>query len=67
MPGDRLPGIPADKVSLGLDWRRATDAWSIGGTGVLQSGQYLFGDEANLTAKLPEYFTMNLHATYQLT
>ncbi len=44
-----------------------TDAWSIGGTGVLQSGQYLFGDEANLEPKLPGFFTMNLHTAYQIT
>ncbi len=64
--GDRLPGIPANKATAGLDVA-VTPAWSMGGTGVLQSGQYLFGDEANLTPKLPGYFTMNLHTAYQLT
>ncbi len=64
--GDRLPGIPATKATAGLDVN-VTEAWSVGGTGILQSGQYLFGDEANLTPKLPGFFTMNLHTTYQVT
>ena len=64
--GDRLPGIPAQKLNLGLDWQ-ATQAWSLGGSAILQSGQYLFGDEANLTAKLPGFVTMNFHTAYQLT
>ena len=65
-PGNRLPGIPPIKLTAGLDWQ-VTDAFSVGGTGLLQSGQYLFGDEANLTPKLPGYFTMSLHSAYQLT
>ena len=65
-PGDRLPGIPANKATAGLDFN-VTDAWTVGGTGVLQSGQYLFGDEANLEPKLPGFFTMNLHTAYQVT
>ena len=34
---------------------------------IVASGAFLFGDEANLTPKLPAYFTMNLSTTYQLT
>jgi iron complex outermembrane receptor protein len=65
-PGNRLPGIPANLIKLGVDYK-ATDAWTIGGTGIAASGQYLFGDEANLTAKTPAYFVLNLHTSYQLT
>jgi outer membrane receptor protein involved in Fe transport len=65
-PGDRLPGIPVNKLTAGLDLN-ATAAWTVGGTAVLQSGQYLFGDEANLTPKLPGFFTVNLHTAYQIT
>jgi iron complex outermembrane recepter protein len=43
-----------------------TDAWTIGGTGIAASGQYLFGDEANLTPKTPTYFVLNLHTGYQV-
>jgi outer membrane receptor protein involved in Fe transport len=41
--------------------------WSFGVSGELQSGQYLFGDEANLNPKLPGFFILNLHSAYQIT
>jgi outer membrane receptor protein involved in Fe transport len=44
-----------------------TAAWTVGGTGVAASGQFLVGDEANLTTKTPAYFVLNLHTSYQLT
>ncbi len=65
-PGDRLPGIPANLLKLGVDYK-LTDAWTIGGSGIYASGQYLFGDEANLTAPTPPYFVVNLHTQYQVT
>jgi iron complex outermembrane recepter protein len=65
-PGNRLPGIPNNLLKLGVDYR-ATDAWTIGATGIAASGQYLFGDQANLTPKTPPYFVLNLHAMYQVT
>ena len=65
-PGDRLPGIPTNLFKVGLDYR-ATDNWTIGGTGIAASGQFLFGDEANLLAKTPPYFIFNLHTSYQVT
>ncbi len=64
--GDRLPGVPAQRLSFQLDGR-ATDRWTVGVRGILQAGQYLFGDEANLTHRLPGFFTLELHMTYQLT
>ena len=64
--GDRLPGVPADQVKLGVDWQ-VTGKLTIGAVGIGQSGQYLFGDEANLTPKLPGFFVLNLNAAYQLT
>jgi iron complex outermembrane recepter protein len=64
-PGNRLPGIPANLVKVGVDYRM-TDAWTVGGTGIAASGQYLFGDEANLTPKTPPYFVLNLHTSYQI-
>jgi len=65
-PGNHLPGVPSNLWKLGVDYK-ATDAWTVGGTGVAASGQFLFGDEANLTAKTPAYFVLNLHTSYQLT
>jgi iron complex outermembrane receptor protein len=65
-PGNHLPGIPTNLIKLGVDYQ-LTDAWTIGGTGIAASGRRLFGDEANLTAKTPAYFVLNLHTSYQLT
>ncbi len=64
--GARLPGIPESQVKLGVQVQ-ATPAWSVGATGVAASEAYLFGDEANLTAKLPAYFVLNLNTHYQVT
>ncbi len=65
-PGDRLPGVPAHLLKLGLQYK-VTDAWTVGGTGVAASGQFLFGDEANLTKQLPGYFVFNLNTSYQVS
>jgi outer membrane receptor protein involved in Fe transport len=64
-PGDRLPGIPANLFKLGLDYK-LSEAWTVGGTGIYASGQYLFGDEANLTPPTPPYFVLDLHTSYQV-
>lgn len=65
-PGDHLPGIPAQQVKLGV-YYKVTPQWTVGATAIAQSGIFLVGDEANLTPKLPAFFTMNLTTTYQLT
>ena len=39
----------------------------MGLVGIAASGSYLFGDEGNVTPKLPGYFTLNLSTTYQVT
>jgi outer membrane receptor protein involved in Fe transport len=65
-PGDRLPGVPADQIKLGVNVQ-VTGKLTLGAVGVGQSGQYLFGDEANLTPKLPGVFVLNLNAAYQAT
>jgi outer membrane receptor protein involved in Fe transport len=65
-PGNRLPGIPANQAKLGA-YYKVTDKWTVGGTAIVASGAFLSGDAANLTPKLPPYFTMNLSTSYQLT
>ena len=65
-PGDALPGVPHNILKLGLD-ADLTESWHAGLDGQLQSGQYLFGDEANLTPRLPGYFTLNVHTAYDIT
>jgi iron complex outermembrane receptor protein len=65
-PGNRLPGVPAHQGKLGLTYH-LTDQWTIGGVLLAQSGQFLVGDEANLTPQLPAFFTLNLSSSYQIT
>jgi outer membrane receptor protein involved in Fe transport len=65
-PGNRLPGIPANQLKFGVQYK-VTDKWTVGASAILASSAYLFGDEANLTAPLPGYFTMDLNTTYQVT
>ncbi|MGH7041803.1 MAG: TonB-dependent receptor [Acetobacteraceae bacterium] len=65
-PGDRLPGVPANQVKMGV-YYKLTPHWTVGAVGIAQSGQYLFGDEANLTPKLPGFFTLDLTTSYQVT
>jgi iron complex outermembrane receptor protein len=65
-PGDRLPGVPAHQAKLGATWR-VTDQWTVGAVAIAQSGAFLFGDEANLTPRLPGFITLNLSTGYQLT
>ena len=65
-PGDQLPGVPAHMLKLGVQYK-ATDQLTLGAIGVANSGQYLFGDGANLTPTLPAYFRLDLNASYQVT
>ena len=65
-PGDTLPGIPRNTLKVGVDGA-ITEAWRAGADGQLQTGQYLVGDEANLTPRLPGFFTLNLHTSYDVT
>jgi outer membrane receptor protein involved in Fe transport len=65
-PGDRLPGVPMHQGKLGMTWH-VTDQWTVGAVLIAQSGQYLFGDAANLTPQLPGFMTLNLSTGYQLT
>jgi outer membrane receptor protein involved in Fe transport len=65
-PGDRLPGVPANQLKFGVAYH-ITEAWEVGGSGIYQSGQYLFGDDANLTPRLPGFVTADFYTNYQLT
>ena len=66
VPGNRLPGVPAHRFKLGADYA-VTDAWTVGFSALVSSGQYLFGDEANLTAKTNPYVVLNANTSYRVT
>jgi outer membrane receptor protein involved in Fe transport len=65
-PGDRLPGVPENQVKLGVDMQ-VTERLGLGATLIGRDRAVLFGDEANLTPKLPGYVVLNLNAGYALT
>jgi len=64
-PGDRIPGVPAHRANLVVDY--VTEHFSVGGSVVLQSNVYRFGDEANLTAPLGGYTVVDLNAAFRPT
>jgi outer membrane receptor protein involved in Fe transport len=64
-PGARLPGVPAHRLKLGLDYD-VTDALHVGSSLVVSSGQVLFGDEANLTPGTGAYAVLGLTASYRV-
>jgi iron complex outermembrane receptor protein len=65
-PGDQLPGVPLNQGKLGATYH-VTDQWTVSGVLIVQSSQFLFGDEANLTPPLPGFATLNLSTSYQIT
>lgn len=66
VPGNRLPGIPRHRLKAGLSYA-ATDAWTVGVSGIASSGQYLAGDEANLTPGTGAYFVLGANTTYRIS
>jgi outer membrane receptor protein involved in Fe transport len=62
-PGDRIPGIPRQRVEVVLDYS-FSKSWSLGGTLTTQSSAYRFGDEANLTEPVGGYTIVDLNGAY---
>ena len=63
-PGDTLPGVPKHRAVLSVDYERS--AWSIGGDIQIASGQYFFGDEANLESPTRAYAVANVRGSIKL-
>jgi outer membrane receptor protein involved in Fe transport len=66
VPGDRMPGIPRSTAKFNLGYQ-ATALFHVGLNAILESSQFLRGDEANLQAPLPGYVVFGAEADYQLT
>ena len=64
-PGDRLPGIPLHRLKTGLDFK-ILPRWSVGGSLIVVTDQYYFGDESNQLAPMPGYHIIDLHTTYSI-
>ncbi|MFI4889334.1 MAG: TonB-dependent receptor [Steroidobacterales bacterium] len=62
-PGDRLPGIPQNRLKLGADyhWQHG---WSAGADVIAVGSRYYSGDESNQDAPLPGYGVANLHVSF---
>ena len=65
-PGKRIPGIPLHQGKLGLEFM-PTPQWKLGADAVAVASRYFLGDDANQNQKLPGYWLVNLHASYQVT
>ncbi len=66
VPGNHIPGIPAHRLKLGAEYA-FTDAWKLGADLNYVGSQYLIHDDSNLNPKVPAYWVVNLHTSYQVT
>jgi outer membrane receptor protein involved in Fe transport len=66
VPGDRLPLVPAHRGTLTVDYD-VTDRWTVGGSLIASSSQYLFFDDSNVTKPLGGYVVANLNTSYRVT
>lgn len=62
--GNHLPGIPAHRLKLGVDYK-ILPLWTMGATLNLVSSFYYVGDESNQLAPIPGYTTVKLHSSYK--
>jgi iron complex outermembrane recepter protein len=65
-PGDHIPAVPDYRAKAGVDYK-ITDAWKFGADLNVIGSQYLVGDQANQNQKVPAYWVVNLHTSYQAT
>jgi iron complex outermembrane recepter protein len=65
-PGDHIPGIPDYRFKAGVDYQ-VTAPWKVGADLNITGSQYLVGDASNQNPKIPAYWVVNLHSSYQVT
>src|SRR5262245_59267933 len=66
LPGDHIPGIPAHRFKAGAEYN-VTDRWKIGADLYVVGSQYFIHDDSNQFDKVPPYWVVNLHSSYQVT
>jgi len=66
VPGDHLPAIPDFRFKAGAEYKIA-ELWKIGADLNIIGSQYLVGDQSNQNPKMPAYWTVNLHSSYQIS
>jgi iron complex outermembrane recepter protein len=66
VPGDHIPGIPAQRFKVGGEYQ-ITDAWKLGADLNVVGSQWLIHDDSNLNPKVPAYWVVNMHTSYQVT
>jgi len=66
VPGDHIPAIPSFVAKTGAEYA-ITDAWKLGADLNVFGSQYLLHDDSNLNPKVPAYWVVNLHTSYQVT
>lgn len=65
-PGNVMPSMPRHRFKTGAEYT-FDGKWKIGADLLATSGQFMRGDESNLHAMLPGYWTVNLHTSYKVT
>ena len=65
VPGDHIPGIPAHRFKAGAEYN-VTDRWKVGADLNVVGSQWLIHDDSNLNPKVPAYWVVNLHGSYQV-
>jgi iron complex outermembrane receptor protein len=65
LPGDHIPGIPAHRFKAGGEYN-LTDRWKVGADLNVVGSQWLIHDDSNQNQKVPAYWVVNLHGSYQI-
>jgi iron complex outermembrane receptor protein len=66
VPGDHIPAVPSYRFKAGGDYK-ITDAWTVGADINATGSQWLVGDQSNLNPKVPAYWVVNAHSSYQVS
>jgi iron complex outermembrane receptor protein len=65
-PGNHIPAVPDHRFKAGVDYK-ITTAWKLGTDINVVGSQYLVGDQSNQNPKVPPYWVVNLHSSYQVS